>query len=101
MSEKIAVDQDVYLALLGALEGCRRHLQSHGEAGTDVTDEIERLERLLQEARHQLDAEEPPVCAVHHLAMARVRGRTGVFWSCHRKNPDGSWCDTVFFYKEL
>ena len=36
--------------------------------------------------------EEPPVCTVHQVPMARVQGRKGPFWSCHEKLPDGNWC---------
>ena len=36
--------------------------------------------------------EETPICAVHHVAMARVRGKYGYFWSCHERNADGSFC---------
>ncbi len=35
---------------------------------------------------------EAPTCAVHHVPMAKVEGKAGPFWSCHQKNPDGSWC---------
>jgi len=38
------------------------------------------------------DVDEPPICAVHQLPMARMNGRLGPFWSCHEKNLDGSWC---------
>ena len=40
----------------------------------------------------QQATEEPPVCAVHQVPMARVQGRKGPFWSCHEKMPDGAWC---------
>jgi hypothetical protein len=36
--------------------------------------------------------EEPPLCANHHTPMVWVN-KNGGFWSCHKKNPDGSWCD--------
>jgi hypothetical protein len=36
--------------------------------------------------------EAPPTCAVHAVAMVRVQGRKGPFWSCHQRLPDGSWC---------
>ncbi len=36
--------------------------------------------------------EEPPICGVHEIPMVRVQSRRGPFWSCHEKNPDGSWC---------
>jgi hypothetical protein len=33
-----------------------------------------------------------PQCGVHHQSMVLVDGRLGNFWSCHHRNPDGSWC---------
>ena|SRR3712207_3628127 len=36
--------------------------------------------------------EAPPTCGVHQMPMVKVNGRRGPFWSCHEKNPDGSWC---------
>jgi hypothetical protein len=36
--------------------------------------------------------EDPPTCAVHGGPMVKVQGKKGAFWSCHQKNPDGSWC---------
>jgi hypothetical protein len=43
---------------------------------------------------HQITAAElqPPTCANHNLPMVSVNGKKGQFWSCHQKNPDGSWC---------
>lgn len=48
---------------------------------------------------HQIEGEaddsevaEVPVCPTHGVAMVRQHGRRGEFWSCHRRNPDGSWC---------
>jgi hypothetical protein len=35
---------------------------------------------------------EPPLCADHQVPMVWQKGRKGYFWSCHEKNPDGSWC---------
>ena len=53
-------------------------------------DRVARAEaHALQEEATQ---EEPPICAVHHLAMAKVQGKRGAFWSCHAKMPDGTWC---------
>ena len=37
-------------------------------------------------------AEEPPTCQLHHVPMVGVNGKRGFFWSCHTKNPDGTWC---------
>src|SRR5215212_9660528 len=33
-----------------------------------------------------------PLCGVHSTPMAQVQGKAGSFWSCHKKNLDGSWC---------
>jgi hypothetical protein len=33
-----------------------------------------------------------PICGVHEVAMILMHGRRGDFWSCHKKNPDNSWC---------
>ena len=35
---------------------------------------------------------QPPSCVIHNLAMIKMNGRTGEFWSCHEKLDDGSWC---------
>lgn len=37
-------------------------------------------------------SEQAPICGIHHIAMVGVTGRRGFFWSCHERNPDGSWC---------
>jgi len=36
--------------------------------------------------------EEAPICAVHHVAMVKQRGKYGAFWSCRERNEDGSFC---------
>jgi len=36
--------------------------------------------------------EETPICAIHHIAMVKQRGKYGAFWSCHERNADGSFC---------
>src|SRR4051794_37193928 len=36
--------------------------------------------------------DQEPRCQVHNVPMASVNGRHGAFYSCHTKNPDGSWC---------
>jgi hypothetical protein len=33
-----------------------------------------------------------PQCGIHSTAMTQVQGKHGLFWSCHQKNFDGSWC---------
>jgi hypothetical protein len=37
------------------------------------------------------EPDEPPLCAVHRVPMARVRGKKGEFWSCHQQDGD-TWC---------
>lgn len=39
-----------------------------------------------------LELEEAPICAVDQEPVVKVNGKKGDFWSCHEKNPDGSWC---------
>lgn len=36
--------------------------------------------------------EEVPTCAIHHKPMAHVQGAKGMFWSCHEKLEDGTYC---------
>ena len=36
--------------------------------------------------------EPTPICADHVVPMVWQKGRAGYFWSCHKRNPDGSWC---------
>src|SRR4051794_35069123 len=36
--------------------------------------------------------EQSPICQIHGVPMVGVNGKRGFFWSCHTKNPDGSWC---------
>ena len=35
---------------------------------------------------------QPPACQIHATPMSQVQGKHGVFWSCHQRNLDGSWC---------
>ena len=35
--------------------------------------------------------DELPICAVHNLPLVKVQGKKEAFWSCHQRNPDGSW----------
>ena len=48
----------------------------------------------LKHEQYQRNGESNPVptCEVHGLPMTQVNGRKGPFWSCHQKNPDGTWC---------
>ena len=53
------------------------------------------LEHAPASASLPTDAEPPgppPLCGLHQVAMVWQRGRRGYFWSCHERNPDGSWC---------
>lgn len=36
--------------------------------------------------------ESAPVCEFHQVPMTWQDSAYGRFWSCHRRNPDGSWC---------
>ena len=36
--------------------------------------------------------EQTPICAVHRVPMVKQPGKYGEFWSCHQRNPDGSFC---------
>ena len=38
------------------------------------------------------NGETAPTCGVHHVPMVKVDGKAGPFWSCHQKNPNGTWC---------
>ena len=33
-----------------------------------------------------------PLCGIHATLMTQVQGKRGLFWSCHQRNLDGSWC---------
>lgn len=46
----------------------------------------------LSDGTDQIDEAEPPLCGVHQTSMTRMRHRGKFFWSCHKKNPDGTFC---------
>ena len=50
--------------------------------------------RLGKRADEVKAAEEAvrPRCPVHDTPMGKVQGRYGSFWACHRRSPDGNWC---------
>lgn len=54
----------------------------------------ERLEGLdkPQQEEDQQEEREAPICAVHDVPMVWQKGRKGYFWSCHERNPNGSFC---------
>lgn len=33
-----------------------------------------------------------PVCGIHGNPMTQRQGQYGMFWSCGKKNADGTWC---------
>jgi hypothetical protein len=43
-------------------------------------------------SKKQAASADAPVCAVHKIAMNWI-DKNGGFWSCHKKNDDGSWCN--------
>jgi hypothetical protein len=45
------------------------------------------------ELQQPAPVEAAPACPMHHRVMSWVaNGRRGRFWSCRKKNADGSWC---------
>ncbi|MCL4552141.1 MAG: hypothetical protein M1305_01090 [Candidatus Marsarchaeota archaeon] len=36
--------------------------------------------------------EDVPTCAVHNVPMVKRSGKYGEFWSCQKRNPNGSYC---------
>jgi hypothetical protein len=38
------------------------------------------------------NAEDAPLCAIHKKPMEKRQGKNGMFWSCHSKLEDGTWC---------
>ena len=47
----------------------------------------------LHKAANGNGHESVPMCGIHHVPMSKVEGKRGPFYSCHEKNPDGSWCN--------
>jgi hypothetical protein len=49
---------------------------------------------VSQPSTQGLEVQQPqaPLCAIHKSPMVKMEGKFGSFWSCHRPNPDGSWC---------
>jgi hypothetical protein len=45
----------------------------------------------LDDPEGAADPSDPPICGVHDAPMDWV-DKHGGFWSCHKRNPDGSWC---------
>ena len=50
---------------------------------------------LLRGSEHSPPFSPPPQaprCEIHSTPMTQVQGKRGLFWSCHQRNLDGSWC---------
>ena len=54
--------------------------------------QLARARRIADGEKSDEEDGEVPVCQVHNVPMVRQQGRHGTFWSCHQKNPDGSFC---------
>jgi hypothetical protein len=54
------------------------------------------LDKLVAAKASPSQSEQQPqqvaICAHHHSPMKWMVTGKGSFWSCHRRNPDGSWC---------
>ena len=48
--------------------------------------------QVKNEPVQEQQEEEAPICPIHNVALTRVKGRYGYFWSCHERNADGSFC---------
>ena len=46
---------------------------------------------MQNSAEQKAAPEEAPTCAIHQIPMKWI-DKNGGFWSCHKKNDDGSWC---------
>jgi hypothetical protein len=57
----------------------------HGEAGQAGAQVVD------QGGNDEDEPGVPPQCGIHGGAMDWV-DKNGGFWSCHRRNDDGSWC---------
>jgi hypothetical protein len=45
------------------------------------------------EVREVIEPEEAPICEIHGTPMNWMTSGKGSWWSCHRKNADGSFCN--------
>jgi len=62
----------------GVINGQRK---TNGQSFGKIIDTPEQAQAVLA-----------PVCPVHETPMKLREGQYGKFWSCGRRNPDGSWC---------
>lgn len=66
--------------------------QMWGKAGSGRSDGQARKGRRVDTVEQARQAVAPR-CPEHQTPMAYRQGRYGAFWSCPRKQPDGSWCE--------
>src|SRR5688572_8983493 len=86
----VSVSSDDPAAVTEALVWAK---QTHGKLARLSRGPVPQETAVSSDGHHDDgDAEEAPICAVHQLPMVRVQGRRGPFWSCHERNPDGSFC---------
>ena len=73
----------------------RLHLASGGVAWLDRASGLDsqgkKEDQVKEDQGQEQLEEETPICAVHHVAMVKQRGKYGAFWSCHERNADGSF----------
>jgi hypothetical protein len=81
VTEGLVWAQATYKKLLGLRQGPQLGANGQGAQG------------VSEPPYQRVDAEtDAPICGVHEVPMVWQQGRKGYFWSCHEKNPDGSWC---------
>jgi hypothetical protein len=72
------------------LKGERKEqVAAEAPAANGLKDEMKALAETAKE--QVLSHQGPPIH--HNKPMVWVEGKNGPFWSCHTKNPDGTWCN--------
>lgn len=56
--------------------------------------ELHKIKEIItmQASSEKAASTDAPSCAIHKIPMKWI-DRNGGFWSCHKKNDDGSWCN--------
>jgi hypothetical protein len=87
MNQTITIKESSYRLLVGLAEEYLHHIKEHVNAAHSV------LESASQAQSSPVTTDqEPPLCGVHNIPMVWQKGKRGDFWSCHEKDPDGSYC---------
>jgi hypothetical protein len=73
-------------AMNGKANGEARRTNANGQPNGQAR--VGRRMDTVEQARQAM----APRCVEHGTPMRYRNGRYGAFWSCPRKNPDGSWC---------